>query len=507
MNPVCFITRSTALWVLAALYPVIALSGSLSEVSITGPTEVLPGSGPEYIVTWEGGTAPWTVQFDATDPGFDFSQEQFINKSSCNDSVCASFPFFANYSTPQISEVTATVIDGLGEAVHANPQRVRVGSDGLYHIVTQPTVDVRSDPNDPGRFLCFGGEDDPPYMDIIEQDRFPVLDVYGDDVLPAPSNLTVSAQSEVDFMFAMVFGIADRDWVKTRPFPPPDTEIALDFPLRYGNYSDPDTLPWEDPLIPSPPVAELTSYSVRVPTPPDCNDPILTRTMEFFANPAQPGDVALSSDPAFCAAPLRRGENQDSCTLIDGAPMVGLLTRLSENRRLAMRRRVFISCVTRSLIEAAIMELEFDRTSFENLAVEEAVARILTDGRSIDKVKQFCLEKLDSEDESPRAPEEPTVDMVVESGPMRVTVTDPEVILQLTTEFASITTTGLVTYSVAQLAGNDTIVKAGDKPITVVPTNTALSPQVVPPMFEVTVNHSAISQPQLSNLIFRANFD
>ena len=124
--------------------------------------------------------------------------------------------------------------------------------------------------------------------------------------------------------------------------------------------------------------------------------------------------------------------------------------------------------------------------------------------------RQLCADRL-TEKAAHRGlrkgPGGPDFDIMITAGPLRVEIVDPQVVFQANTQFASVTTTGLVTYGVAQVPGGDTIVRAGDKPITVVPSNTALSPQVVPPMFEVTVNDTTISEPQLANLIFRDNFD
>lgn len=506
MNLVRQIRRSVYVGAsLILLLPAIAMSGGPSAVSIEGPTEVLPSSFPEYIVTWEGGVPPWTVRFDATDPSFDFSQEQFINKSSCDGTACESFPFFANYSTPQISELTATVIDALGQTVHATPQRVRVASDGPFYISTRPTVNVRPDPDDPGRFFCFGGADDPPYMDVSNGESFPFLDVYSDDTLVPPSSLNVSSQNLVDFSFALPYGIADRDWVKTQPLPPPEAEIALGFPLRYGNYSDPDTLPWQDPLIPTPRIAELTRYSVRVNNPPVCNDPILTRTLEFFANPPESGDVVLSGDT--CPAPFRRGENQDSCTLLNDAPVAAPFARLATNDLMTLREVTGIGCVSRSLVAAVIINLAVDSRN-GNSRPEEAIITLLLDVEILDLARKACFqEQVIRKNQWSKLPSQPNFDMFVHSGPVRVDVTEPGIVLQTQTPFASVTTSERIVYYIDSVSDQETIVQAGDKPITVVPTNTALLPQEVPPMFEVTVNETTISEPQLANLIFRDNFD
>lgn len=488
------------------LLPLVAVSGGPTAVTIVGATEVLPSSSPEYVVTWDGGVPPWTVRFDATDPSFDFSQEQFINKSSCDGTACESFPFFANYSAPQISELTATVIDAIGQTAHATPQRVRVASDGLLYIATRPTLNIRPDPEEPGRFFCFG-EGNTPYMDVGNGDAFPFLDVYSDDTLVPPSSLTVSSQNLVDFSFALPYGIADRDWVETRPMPPPEAEIALNFPLRYGDYSDPDTLPWQDPLIPTPRIAELTRYSVRVDNPPVCNDPILTRTMEFYANPPQSGDVVLSGDA--CPAPFGRGENQDNCTLLNDVPIYSFFAAVRENDKVTLRRQAFASCVSNRLLSAILAVITYDPGQFiDDQFAEELILNMLTKPEVLSLARQKCADRLTGKKRpSPNGPSVPDFDLSIESGPLQIEISDPEFMFEVRTQFASITSSGPITYSVSHVPQSNTIIKAGDMPITVVPTNTALSPQVVPPMFEVTVNDTVISEPQLSNLIFRDNFD
>lgn len=481
----------------------VAAGTGPSNIQIIGPTDVIPRSQPLYSVSWEGGTPPWTIQFDATDPGFNFAEEQMINELSCSGSVCESFPVLVNYSTPQISEVTATVVDALGQSASAPPLRVRVGSEGSLHIVNRPTVNVRPDPADPGRFLCLGDEFDPPYMDAFEQDGTTFLDVYGDDQIPPPTNLVIASQSLMDFSFATVFGVADTDWVQTRPFPPPETEIALNFPLVYGDYSDPDTTPWEDPLVPSPPLAELTRYTMRVPTPPNCNDGNLTRFMEFFLNPADAGDLVVSDDS--CPSRFERQKGETSCTLLNDAPLVTPFTKLRRNDRLAVGRSAFTSCVDENLegqvwllVLAAVEEFEITHEPIPANLGEIILFRVL---------EESCHALLDKSNNPGRGLEEPKVEFSVESGALHVETAIPDVTFVATTEFASVTTSAPVIYSVLQLPGDRTILNGGNETITVVPANKSLPSRELPPRFQVVVDGSSISIPELANFIFAATFD
>ena len=98
----------------------------MSDLQISGPSSVLPEQqpAPEYVVSWQGGTAPWTVVFDASDPGFNRRQEidvpaQAYCTSAGFQTGCGTFPIQVLYGTPQISRISrvrysmcSIVVDG-----------------------------------------------------------------------------------------------------------------------------------------------------------------------------------------------------------------------------------------------------------------------------------------------------------------------------------------------------------------------------------------------------------
>ena len=504
-----------ALAILALFVPASIRAGDgPTDVQILGPVDVVPESQPVYSISWSGGVSPWTVRLEATDPVFQFEQEQVHVETSCQDSVCQSFPIFVNYSIPQISEITATVTDALGQVGVATPSRVRVGTDGPFYVRPQTTVFIRPDPKDPDRFLCLGNEADPPYMDVVKQDGATLLDVFSDENIPAPSNLVVAAQDLLTFDFTTVFGVADTDWANNTK-PPPEGDAVLNFPLPYGDYSDPDITPWDNASVPSPALAELNRYTVRVPTPFECSDGSFTRFMEFYLNPADRGDFVFSTDLGSCNLPRRRGPFSDNCSTVNGLPFVGRFFPVEAEDELEVgRNKVIAACVSEQLVRNAVVlltnmqflrERELTEEELETLGVKVAVT-ILTNQTGLENIRAECRRRVDLTDLRGNSADLES-SILVEAGAVRIEVVDPALSFTSVTQFASVTTVGTGIYDVVHVPDGRTLFNAGSNSITVVPVNQNLGEVVVPPRFSVSVDGDTISTPVLAPFLFADSFE
>ena len=82
-------------------------AGGFIDAAINGPTQAQPDSGfHPYTVSWTGGQPPFTVVFDASEPGFDRRQEFMVDQFSCDPGppiACTSFEVPVQLQRPQIA--------------------------------------------------------------------------------------------------------------------------------------------------------------------------------------------------------------------------------------------------------------------------------------------------------------------------------------------------------------------------------------------------------------------
>jgi len=470
------------------------IQSSISNIVLSGPQALLPTFRGEYILSWDGGQAPFTaILAEEPCPGGICGPGVTIfgQISGTNERQIA---FDAFLQEPQIARLVGTIIDADGVAFTSAPLNVRVGTGSRFFIRAYDYVDFNAD-NGCSELRIFSpqsfDEFDPneAFIRITDETAvgFPVFS------WNSISNPSVVADDSIALAFEVsagtfnpLFGLADEE----------GGEAGILSPLAYGDYSRPGTVPF-DPFdllpIPAPSLPIAESLAVNVTTL-GGGCPTSRWFLGFALNPPEAGSPALLQGPG------------DDLAAEDPDP--GFAEILDRRRRVRLEREeaAIAACVSEALRFTIIARIAAVlRTNQVFGLVDDLIFEIVTDPETRDNLRAKCAaarapeanEPIDGATQTRTAATTPDFDLEVESGGGVVMLPDATAVSEIRTAHGSVIITGgAVTVEVAQsVDGGRSTIGSRDTGLQITPNNPKLAEITVPAGFFVTLSDTSISDP------------